>query len=193
MKQKTFSDSEILAELKKKSPVIFQYLYRKFGPAILAHIMKNSGSREDGEEILQRTVLTVWEKVNAGKYEGRGKFGQYFFSVAANLWLDELRRRRRKPIQALGKGEEFLADEGDEEWSRKVVKNDSLDALYSGLKRLGDACREFIELYYFQEIPLKEIAEQKQYNYGNLRKRIFDCRNKLKRLAAEELTLIHTR
>ncbi len=191
MTNSKITEKELLEGLQTKQPGTFRYLYKKFGPMVLAHVMKNSGSREDGDEILQRTVLKVWEKVNTGAYQAQGKFDQFFYSVATNMWLDELRSRRRKPVSRLGKSEEYLQDEGEEDWSRKVVKNDSIDAIYRGLKKLGDTCKELIEMYHFQEISLKEIAEIKQYDYGNLRKRIFDCRNRLKRLATEELSYIN--
>ena len=192
MTKTKMTDQKVLEGLLAKRPDTYRYLYKKFGPMVLAHVLKNSGSREDGDEILQRTVLKVWEKVKAGKYQDQGKFDRFFYSVATNMWLDELRSRRRKPVSRLGKTEEYLQDESEEDWSRKVVKHDSLDAIYRALKKLGDTCKELIELYHFQEIPLKEIAELKQYDYGNLRKRIFDCRNRLKRFATEELNLSHT-
>lgn len=187
MKPTNLTDQQVIRGIINEDTRIYKYLYQKYGPIVLAHVMKNSGSKEDGKEILQMTVLRVWDKISAGQYQDQGKLGQYFYMISANTWKEELRRRRRKPTQTLGKTEEYVADEGDTDLFRKMVKSKSMDAIYRAIDRLGELCQEIIELYHLQEVPLKEIAVQKNYDYNNLRKRIFNCRKKLRKLAEEEL------
>lgn len=187
MTTKKLSDEKIIEGVLAQDATIYQYLYREYGPIVLAHVIKNNGSRTDGQEVLQITMLKVWDNIRAGKYESRGKLGHFIYMVGANTWKEELRRRRRRPTQALGKTEEYLADETEEDLFRVMVKEKNLNAIYRALKRMGDFCKEILELYHLKEVPLKEIAVQKNYKYNNLRKRIFGCRNKLKKLAEEEL------
>lgn len=181
------TDEQIIAGIRRKDKATFDYIYRQYGGMLIAHVMKNSGSRTDGMETLQIALLRIWENINQNKYKDQGKFANYLYMVMANCWREELRRRKSQHIQSLGKTEEYLADEGDIEIYRKLVKEGNLSAIYRALDRLDSLCQEIIELYHLQEVPLKEVAALKNYDYNNLRKRIFNCRAKLKKLAEEEL------
>ncbi len=190
MGEQTFSDEQIISGIKAKDARIFKYLYERFGPKIIGYVRKNSGSEADAKEMVQIAILKLWNNLKEKQYTEQGKLDRYIFTIAANSWKEELRRRKRSNTIALGKGEEMIRDEGDEDLIRKVVKSSSMDAIYAALPRLGEKCREYVGLYHFQEKPLKEIAAEQSVPYGNLRKRIFDCRAKLKKLAFEELEKI---
>ncbi len=177
------TESELLAGIQRKDNQAFRYMYENFGPKILGYVMKNSGSRADADEVIQESLLKVWQKVQEGKYESQGKLQNYVIQVGRNTWLETLRNRRRKPTDQLENKEWQLADEGEVDLHQKIEKYKSLDALYVGLSKLGEPCNSLIQLFHFEEIPLKEIAEQQQIEYGSLRKRIFDCRKKLQKLA----------
>lgn len=184
-KGKTLTDQQILKGIAAKDTKVFDYIYQKYGPMVVAYVLKNSGTKTEGMEVLQISMLKVWDKIKNRQYEDRGMFGQFLYTIAANTWKEELRRKRRKPIQELGKIEELLEDQGDNDLYQKVVRNESMDAIYRALDQLEDLCRDIIELYHLQEVPLKEIAKMKNYDYNNLRKRIFNCRKKLKKLVEQ--------
>jgi len=178
-------DQQIVEGILNKDNRTYSYIYEKYGPMIMAYAMKNSGSSEDGIELVQVTILKIWNIIQNGKYESRGKFGQFVYTVAANTWKLELRSRKRTPTQALGESENFISDKGEEELYWKVTKDAKLDAIYQGINQLDDTCQELINLFHLEKVSLMEISEQKNYPYNNLKKRIFSCRKKLKRIVAE--------
>lgn len=180
-----FTDQQVVEGLKKEDPKVYKYLYISFGPKVIGYAMKNSGSRDDGEELFQTTLLKVWKNVTDGKYLETGKFNRYFFSVAANSWYHVLRSRKRQKLEPLSEREMFLPDFSEDDSMAVIVREKRFAALYSAFEKIGELCRTLMELFYLHDIPLKEIAEQQQVEYGTLRKRIFDCRNKLKRLTGE--------
>jgi len=177
------TEPELLAGIQRKDNQAFSYMYQHFAPKILGYVLKNSGNEADANEVIQETLLKVWQKVQDGKYESQGKLKSYVVSVGVNTWLETLRNRKRKPTDQLANKEWQLADEGEVDLHQKIEKYKSLDALYVGLSKLGEPCKTLIQLFHFEEVPLKEIAIQQQIEYGSLRKRIFDCRKKLKKLA----------
>ena len=177
------TEAELLAGIQRKDSQAFSYMYQHFAPKILGYVLKNSGSQADAQEVIQESLLKVWQKVQDGKYESQGKLKSYVVTVGVNTWLETLRNRKRKPTDRLEDKEWQLADEGAIDLHQKVEKYKSLDALYVALSQLGEPCKSLIQLFHFEEMPLKEIAKQQQVEYGSLRKRIFDCRKKLKKLA----------
>lgn len=181
-------DTEIVEGIKTKDNRIFNYLYQKYGPVLTAYVLKNNGTKEDGIELLQVTILKIWNIIVEGKYKDQGKFGGFLFTVAANTWKQELNKRKRAGTQALGKMELLLKDEGDEDLQWKIARHSKLDRIYQGIDELDDTCQELINLFHLQKVSLLEIAELKSYPYNNLKKRIFNCRKKLKRILATQET-----
>ncbi len=176
------TDQQITAGLIAEDPLVFRHLYQNFGPKIMGYVLKNSGSQEEAHELLQTTTLKVWQNVVAGQYQANGKFKQYYFAVAVNTWRHTLRSKKRGRLVALTDEEFRMADPASDEMLQAIVKEKRYVAIFNALETIGNTCKELITLFYIQETPLKDIAETQQIEYGTVRKRIFDCRNKLKKL-----------
>ena len=177
-----YTPQEILTGLLEKKTTVFRYLYRAYSPMIAGYIRKNSGTEEDVVEMIQIVIMELWIAVRDGRYVEEGKLGQYIYQLTSNTWRDELRKRRTRPQEMLPDAALQIADEGAENLASAIVKDRYLNAIHEGMSQLGEVCRDIIQMYHLQKIQLQEIAERMQYDYDNLRKRIFDCRKKLKQL-----------
>lgn len=177
-------DQQIIKGILDKDDQVYTYIYEKYGAMITAYVLKNNGSMADGIELVQVTILTIWDIIKNNKYEDRGKFGQFVYTVAANKWKMELRKRKRTPTQALGKSENYISDSGEDQLYWKITQDAKLDAIYTGINQLDEVCQELINLFHLEKVSLLEISEIKNYPYNNLKKRIFSCRKKLKRIVA---------
>jgi RNA polymerase sigma factor (sigma-70 family) len=154
---------------------------------ITGHVLKNSGSNEDAKELIQITFTELWAAINDGRYREEGKLGHYIFQLAANNWRYELRKRRTHSTDDLENVPHQLADDSDESIERKVVKDRYLNAVQTALQQIDNTCEQVIRLYHLQEQSLQDIAQKMNYDYNNLRKRIFDCRKRLKKLTEDIL------
>lgn len=179
--------AEIIEGLRLKDPAIFRYLYREYSGLIAGHVRKNSGTLEDAREIIQITLVELWNAVQEDRYQEQGKLDRYIYQLAANNWRYELRRRRNNPQTVLGDVHTAMHDDSDQHLAFAVVKDRSLNALHRALSILEQPCRDIIQRYHLQEENLIDMAQQLAYDYNNLRKRIFDCRKKLKRITEEIL------
>jgi RNA polymerase sigma factor (sigma-70 family) len=181
----TYSSEEILERLKAKDPAMFRHVYKKYAHMVVGHVVKNSGSQEDAKEMLQITFTELWAAIQDGRYREEGKLGHYIFQLAANNWRYELRKRRTRPTDDIENVPHQLADDSEESIERKIVKDRYLNAIQAALERIDSTCEQVIRLYHLQEKSLQDVAEQMKYDYNNLRKRIFDCRKKLKKITEE--------
>lgn len=171
---------EILDGLKRKDPSTFSHLYKTYGAMIMGHVRKNSGSEEDSHELVQLTMVKLWLSVAEDRYADVGKLGHYVFQIAANSWREELRRRRNRPEEELDTSFLKLEDRTADDLAELAVKDRYLNALHQGLAQMQAPCKDIIQMYHFDKIALQDIAERLAYDYNNLRKKIFDCRKKLK-------------
>lgn len=185
------TDQQIIQGILNKNKPVFDYLYQKYGPKVLGYVIKNSGNVEDGKEVLNQTLVKIWENVRDGKYESHGKFQGYFMTVAIFTWHEALRRRKKRSIfQFLKENHQDIEDTRTQDLEEKEAQEEQFNRLQKVLKILDAPSRELIQLYYTQKVPIKEIAKQKGIAPKTMAKRLFDCRKKIKKLLVKELELL---
>lgn len=182
-----FNNEQLRDGLLRNDPEVFRYLYRTHGNMIVAYVRKNSGSEHDAREMVQSILLELWNAVREGRYKEEGKLDRYLYMLTANTWRDELRRRKVRQSEALNPDSIQIADDSEHRIVEAVVKDQRIDAIHHCLGQLEAPCDDIIRLYHLEEISLQDVAAQMQYDYNNLRKRIFDCRKKLKKLVDQYL------
>ena len=176
------TDTAIIEGLAKGDAPVFDFLYRKYGPALLGYVLNNSGTQADAEELIHTTLLKIWENINKGSYQPTSRFEAYFFTIATNLWIDELRRRKRQQTETLDNWQ--IPDDNDADLHLKKATDRRLTALFAVLESWTDTvCKALIEAFHLDNTSLLDIATQQGWDYNNTRKRIFDCRKKLARLS----------
>ncbi len=176
------SYQEIRDGLLRDDPEIFRYLYRSLGNMIIGYVRRNNGSEQDAREMVNIILVELWMAIREGRYDERGKFDRYVYMLTANTWRDELRRRKVRQTEPISASIYEMPDENEQDVARAFIKDQRIEALHQCLKYLGEPCQKIIRLYHLNSVSLQEVAQQMGYEYGNLRKRIFDCRKKLKNL-----------
>lgn len=178
----SYNAAQIKDGLLQNNPDVFRYLYRTYGGMIVGYVRKNNGSELDAREMVHTVLLECWNAVRAGRYQEDGKLDRYLYMLCANTWRDELRRRKARRTDELNPDRLTLADDGELSLAAAIVKDQRIEAIHHCLQQLESPCDDIIRLYHLQEISLQEVAVRMNYDYNNLRKRIFDCRKKLKKL-----------
>jgi RNA polymerase sigma factor (sigma-70 family) len=182
-----YTTAQIKDGLLRNDPDVFRYLYRSYGSIVVGYVRKNSGSDQDAREMVQTVMLELWSAVREQRYQEEGKLDRYIYMLTANTWRDELRRRKVRRTDELDPARMTVADDSDLSVAAAVAKDERIEAIHHCLQRLESPCDDIIRLYHLEEVKLQDVAEQMNYDYNNLRKRIFDCRKKLKKLVDEYL------
>jgi RNA polymerase sigma factor (sigma-70 family) len=182
-----YTTAQIKGGLLRNDPDVFRYLYRSYGSIVVGYVRKNSGSDQDAREMVQTVMLELWSAVREQRYQEEGKLDRYIYMLTANTWRDELRRRKVRRTDELDPARMTVADDSDLSVAAAVAKDERIEAIHHCLQRLESPCDDIIRLYHLEEVKLQDVAEQMNYDYNNLRKRIFDCRKKLKKLVDEYL------
>jgi RNA polymerase sigma-70 factor (ECF subfamily) len=134
-------------------------------------------SREEAEEISQDVFVKSFQKLS--NFKGDSKFSTWLYKIAYNTSLDELRRNKKhvrlENIENINDGDlekvqdalEFL----QEEERKKVIKK--------ALLKLDEVQRSILTLFYFEELPLKEISKIVNLTPDNVKIKLFRSRKKL--------------
>jgi RNA polymerase sigma-70 factor (ECF subfamily) len=77
----------------------FEQLVDPYRRELLVHCYRFFGSLEDGEDMLQETLLRAWRRLES--YEGRASFRAWLYKIATNVCLDALDRQRARSLPSL--------------------------------------------------------------------------------------------
>lgn len=81
----------LLAVGARKDIQAFEVLFRHFGPKIRAFMLKRGGNRQQAEELMQETMMMIWNK--AALFDPtRGSVSSWIFTVARNVRIDAFRK-----------------------------------------------------------------------------------------------------
>jgi len=141
----------------------------------LARLVRNEAQ---AEELLNEVFLGVWQ--SAARYEGRSEPATWLISIAHNKAVSSLRKKR----EVSGYDEEAAGQIEDEADTPEVTtqKLDKAAALRAAMQGLSAEHREILDLVYYQEQSVAEVAEILSIPEATVKTRMFYARKKLSEL-----------
>jgi RNA polymerase sigma-70 factor (ECF subfamily) len=132
----------------------YTQIYERLYSPLFRYALSKLRSRELATDLTQDVFMRVFEKIKAGQVKEISK--SYFFRSIQNSIIDHWRSKDRLVIR----DEELIAKEADRSGeSMKTENTGLLRAIKEELGKLKDAEREAIELRYFGELEIEEIAD----------------------------------
>lgn len=145
-------------------------LLRTHQPQIHAVCRRITGNDTDALDATQEALIAVVRGLP--RFDGRAKFSTWAYRIATNACLDELRRRKRRPVvglpehdgTALDLIDSSTPDPGDSVGDRQEVDE--------ALARLAPDFRVAVVLRDLCQLDYAEIAEVLEIPAGTVRSRI---------------------
>jgi len=148
--------------------------YKHMVYTLTIRIVKN---REEAEEVAQDTFVKAYK--NLEKFKGDSKFSTWLYKIAYYASLDVIKRNKRfvnseniDDFNEANIGDVQGALEYLHEKERKKVINEAL-------LKLNEDERIILTLYYFEELPVKEISKVVNLSVDNIKIKLFRSRKKL--------------
>jgi RNA polymerase sigma-70 factor (ECF subfamily) len=171
------SDIILLQRVAKGDRTAFAELYRRLQRPLFGYLMKLVREREMVEDVLNETLMGVWRQ--AARFEGRSSVSTWVFSIAHHRAVSRLRRKRETPLD-----EEAAAAIEDQapRPDQQAASSDMSRILAELMTRLSAEHREILNLAYYQEFSVQEIAEALDLPANTVKTRMFYARQRLKAL-----------
>ena len=170
-----------MARLQRGDEQALAELYERLSPNVNALALKLLGSREEAEEVVQDTFLTLYRK--ADRYHTWQQSPRaYIYTIARNNAFSRLRKRKARPTKA---------DELDVTDARsRVASNPAKDRtteLYVEkiLAHLDEEERELLEQNFYQGYTHAELAERTDMPLGTVKSKLRRALLKLRDIVAE--------
>jgi len=184
----TFSDEEvILQRIQQGDQQELGKVYTTYRSEFLKWMTAEFPcSVHEATDIYQESVLTLFENVTSGKLKKlTSNLKSYLFGIGKNKY-HEYRKSNYRYIFGIKQAPALQVEEISHiEAEQKEARLQLVEAC---LEKLGDPCRSLLELYYFHDMSMEEIAESLEYKNSNTTKNLkYKCLGKLRRIFNEEL------
>lgn len=153
----------------------FRLLVERYEQSLLALIQNLMGGREDCEDVAQESFLAAY--VNLGSYDpARARFSTWLFTIARNLALNALKRRRPTARAQDGERPELSTPETE------AIRAELFERLDRALAELPFEQRSAFVLFEIQGLSYEEIRRMEGTELGTVKSRISRAKQKLRSL-----------
>lgn len=171
-------NTEIVDQIRTRDRETLTAIYKDSYPMVEKHILNNSGSKTEAQDIFQDALYVLIKKTTDQNFVLTAKVSTFLFSVSKNLWLKQLASHKIN-AQELANENEY-DDLVDEEDLAKLVKVKQMKACITSL---GEPCNTIITQFYFLKTSMKKIAEMLHYtNANNAKNQKYKCFMRLKKM-----------
>ena len=145
---------------------------------VMSYVARNSGSADDGEEMLQEAVVILWERVRKGTFRYESKLSTFVFGIVKNLWSHRLAKVRRETsgLDALDP-----PDEGASALDT-VIDEEQTELVQQAMNRISEQCQKILLLFYWEEKTMEEIASELGFaNTDTAKSKKYQCKKSLQK------------
>ena len=170
-------DHQLIQRMGGGDQAALRSLLTRHQVRVFRFIQRRVKNEAVAEELTNEVFMDAWR--NAKTFEGRSNPATWLLSIAHNRAISSLRKRREESWDDDKAG--AIADGGDDP---EVVaqKTDKGAAMRRCLASLSDEHREVIDLVYYQEMSVAEVAAIVGIPEATVKTRMFYARKKLSEL-----------
>jgi RNA polymerase sigma-70 factor (ECF subfamily) len=171
------SDEVLIGRIAQGDRLAMQVLFARHHVRVFRFVLRLVRNESVAEDLISEVFLDVWRQ--AGRFEGRSAVSTWLLAIARFKALSALRRR---PDEALDDdAAEAIEDQSDDP-EVAVQKKDTSEALRKCLSALSPEHREVIDLVYYHEKSVEEVAAIVGIPENTVKTRMFYARKKLAEL-----------
>jgi len=177
----TTSDEVLIGRIAHGDRLAMQVLYARHHVRVYRFVLRLVRNEATAEDLISDVFLDVWRQ--AAKFEGRSAVSTWMLSIARFKALSVLRRR---PEEELDEGTaDTIADQADDP-EVVLAKKDKGAVLRQCLTKLSAEHREIVDLVYYHEKSVVEVAGIVGIPEATVKTRMFYARKKLSELLKEQ-------
>jgi RNA polymerase sigma-70 factor (ECF subfamily) len=171
------SDEVLIGRIATGDRLAMQVLFARHHVRVYRFVLRLVRDESVAEDLISDVFLDVWRQ--AGRFEGRSQVSTWLLAIARFKALSALRRRSDEELDDETAG--AIEDPSDDP---EVVldKKDKSAAIRKCLEKLSAEHREIIDLVYYHEKSVEEVAKIVGIPENTVKTRMFYARKRLAEL-----------
>jgi len=164
--------NEIARGLRQRDSALLERLIEQYQHRLLRFLWHFTRDRQSAEDAFQETWLRVLERGH--QYDARWTFEAWLFSVARNLAIDRMRRRRMTSLDEPARDDEppVQVAAGNPDPLELLLRRQEDGRLADALDRMPAYYREALTLRFHEEMALEEIARVQDTPLSTVKSRL---------------------
>jgi RNA polymerase sigma-70 factor (ECF subfamily) len=162
-----------ISGLLRGEPIAYKGLFELYGDRSLRIALKYAGNLDDAQDIVQQTMVKVWQKIES--FEDGSPFSNWYFTILVNTCRDWRRvafYRLRKSFANVEMRDEGImqAEATQVDWINRMVL------------KMPRKMRMIFILHYQEEFSMKDIAEIFRISIDTVRVQLMKGRRYLREI-----------
>jgi RNA polymerase sigma-70 factor (ECF subfamily) len=171
------SDEALIARIASGERLAMQVLFTRFHVRVYRFILRLVRNESLAEDLISEVFLDVWRQ--AGRFEGRSSASTWLLAIARFKALSALRRR---PDQELDEDKAAAVEDPGDDPEVSIQKKDKGAVLRQCLTALSPEHREIVDLVYYHEQSVEDVARIVGIPENTVKTRLFYARKRLSEL-----------
>ena len=175
-----FTDEELISRFQNGDERAYVELVNRYKDRLLNFVFQFLGDIEQAEDVVQDTMLRLYEKKHY--YKEIAKFSTWLYTIARNLANTELRKKKKRKttyLSQVSKERQFeipaIQDDVDQSLQNEFIN----DRIQSAINNLPEHSKVVIILRDIQELSYEEISNIVEVPLGTIKSRINRARIQL--------------
>ena len=140
----------------------FDSLVHTYERPLRGFLVRRAGL-EAADDVFQETLIAAWNALP--RFAGRSGFKAWLFGIALHKATDAQRAQGRVPAESWSEVTENMVSPGPDPFAAADLKH----SVQTTLAQLPPVQREVLELYYYADLTLPEIAESLGRNLNTVK------------------------
>ena len=170
----TTSDEVLIGRIASGDRLAMQVLFARHHVRVYRFVLRLVSNPTLAEDLISEVFLDVWRQ--AGRFEARAAVSTWLLAIARFKALSAL---RKKPEAELTEEMAEAIEDTSDTPEAALAKKDKGTVLRECLKQLSAEHREVIDLVYYHEKSVEEVAEIVGIPENTVKTRMFYARKKL--------------
>jgi RNA polymerase sigma-70 factor, ECF subfamily len=171
------SDDVLIGRIAGGDRLAMQVLYARHHVRVYRFVLRLVRNEAAAEDLISEVFLDVWRQAN--RFEGRSAVSTWLLSIARFKALSSLRRRSEEGLDE--EHAEAIEDESDDP-EVTAQKRDKANIMRQCLTALSPEHREVIDLVYYHEKSVEEVAGIIGIPEATVKTRMFYARKRMAEL-----------
>jgi len=177
---KVTSDEVLVQLIAGGDKDAMRVLFARHNVRVFRFLTRIVGNDATAEDLLNEVFVEVWR--NAGRFEARSRASTWILAIARFKALASMRRRQHDELD--DEASEMIEDTADDP-EVSVQKTERSALLQQCLQQLSVAHRQVVDLVYYHEQSIEEVAEIIGVPASTVKTRVFYARKRIAELMAE--------
>jgi len=173
----TTSDEALIERIAAGDKLAMQVLFARHQVRVYRFVLRLVRDQSVAEELVGEVFLDVWRQ--AGRFEARSTASTWLLAIARYKALSALRRRTDQELD--DDKAATIEDPGDSP-EVAILKKNKGDVLRQCLTALTPEHREIVDLVYYHEKSVEEVAQIVGIGENTVKTRMFYARKRLSEL-----------